>query len=70
MPEVAIMCSVFKKLYSSKISRGQQLRELVVGNFSNMLKLSAILVLGPFVTFYVIHHIRSSLSHSVRYKTN
>ena len=66
MPEVAILCSVFKKLYSSKISRGQQLRELVVGNFSNMLKLSAILVLGPIATSYVIHHIRSSLSHIVR----
>ena len=53
--------AVFKKLYSSKISRGQQLRELVVGNFSNMMKLSAILVLGPFVTFYVFYHLRSTV---------
>ena len=66
MPEVAIMCLVFKKLYSSKISRGQQLRELVVGNFSNMLKLSAILVLGPIATSYVLHHIRSTVN-SVTY---
>ena len=50
--------AVFKKLYSSKISRGQHLKELVMRNVTNLMTLSAIVILGPIVTLYIYHHIR------------
>ena len=51
--------AVFKKLYSSKISHGQHLKELVMRNVTNLMTLSAIVILGPIVTLYIYHHIRS-----------
>ena len=50
---------MFKKLYSSKISHGQHLKELVMRNVTNLMTLSAIVILGPIVTLYIYHHIRS-----------
>ena len=50
--------AVFKKLYSSKISHGQHLKELVMRNVTNLMTLSAIVILGPIVTLYIYHHIR------------
>ena len=50
--------SVFKRHHSSKISRGQQLKALVVGNFLNLVTLTAVMVLATLITLHLAFHLR------------
>ena len=50
---------VFKKYKCRGICRGQQLRAALVGNFLNLLTLSAILLLLSLVTLVCSNHFRS-----------
>ena len=52
------LSAVFKKHHSRKISRGQQLKELVVGNFLNLLTLSAIIIVVTILTVGLSNHFR------------
>ena len=49
---------MFKKYQSHKISRGQQLKEAVVGNFLNLMTLSAIIILVTMSTIVISNHYR------------
>ena len=57
--------TVFKKYHSRKISRGQQLKALVVGNFLNLVTLTAVMVLATLITMHLAFHLRCRLSESV-----
>ena len=57
--------SVFKRHHSRKISRGQQLKELVVGNFLNLLTLSAIILLVTMLTIGLSNHFRCIYFHII-----
>ena len=50
--------AVFKKHHSRKISRGQQLKALVVGNFLNLVTLTAVMVLATLITLHLAFHLR------------
>jgi len=51
--------AMIKKHHSRKISRGQQLKELVVGNFLNLLTLSAIILFVTVLTIGLSNHFRT-----------
>ena len=56
---------MFKRHHSSKISRGQQLKALVVGNFLNLVTLTAVMVLATLITLHLAFHLRWRFSESV-----
>ena len=49
---------MFKKYHSRKISRGQQLKALVVGNFLNIVTLTAVTVLATLIIIPMAFHFR------------
>ena len=51
-------CPVFKRHHSRKISRGGQLKELVVGNFLNIATVSAIMLCVTLLTIGLSNHFR------------
>ena len=53
-----ILPTVFKKYHSRKISHGQKLKDLVVGNFLNIVTLTAVMVLGTLLTIVLSFHVR------------
>ena len=48
----------FKKYKARKISRQERLKEMVVGNFLNILTVSAIILMAVVLTIGVSNHIR------------
>ena len=57
--------SVFKRHHSRKISRGQQLKELVVGNFLNIATVSAIMLCVTLLTIGLSNHFRCIYFHII-----
>ena len=61
---------MFKKYKCRGICRGQQLRAALVGNFLNLLTLSAILIIITLVTIVCTNHFRSvALFSRCKYRT-
>ena len=56
-----ILPAVFKKYHSRKISHGQKLKDLVVGNFLNIVTLTAVMVLATLITLHLAFHLRCRL---------
>ena len=47
---------ISKKIYSRKIERDQKLRDIIVGNLTNVLTISVVSFLLVYLTISLIHH--------------